>query len=496
MTTTKKQNSSQKQTKPGEAKARFLPIPDALPQRSDTSSERWRVSDAPPIRGACSTNLAERVMFAPDEMGYTASAVRAHEMTHAAFSPVEGAGTLAPFFGVTVEALAAAEEWRVNRLSELAGVSMLHLTDETEKGTARLIAVRKDWRGAILFTVQTWGTGAQNTVARTLNKHMPPEWKKPLSRFRRVMRDFDKARATDLRNMRTWEVEDSNTKNKCQVPTGFRYSVMLAQHIENKTSKRNDPTLTNEQRRAREEAEARGEEQERRRVEGLEATRKFRRLPEYSKTGSPYEDVRLMQSDLTEQHRGKIATKRTAANVGKKPRRLSRALTDPQRRVFDKRTRSNGGVVVVDMSGSMSLTTEDVDSILNAAGGATVIGYSNIGSERANVWVIAHNGNRVANYPEYGANNDCDAPALRFAASLRKDKREPFIWVSDGRAYHGGSSFTKDAAREIDELTRRHGIHNAPDAQAAVRELQRCARGNRAYTKPSAFVTSRLNEDE
>lgn len=484
-----------KQTKTS-AKAqttRVVAIPDALPQRTDTGSERWRVNSAPPIRGACSTDMKNRVMNAPDEMGYTAAAVRAHEMTHAAFSPVHGAAYLAPCFDVTAEALATAEEWRVNALAQMAGVSMDHLTDETEKSTARVIAVRKDWRGAILLTVGTWGTGAQSVVNRTLNKYAPPEWKKPLSQFRRQMKD--RHNPWHIRSMAEYPITHPDGTN-LTIPRGFWASVRLAQHIDAQTSEEKDPTLTREAREAKDRSEAKYQKAKKREDDEDKAARKFRELPEYSKKGSPYENVRLMTGDLDERQTGKIATKRTAANVGRKPRRLSRALTDPQRRVFDKRTRSAGGVVCVDMSGSMSLTDHDVDAILQAAGGATVVGYSNIGKHKANVWIIAHNGHRATVYPSYGCNNDCDAPALRFAASLRKDKREPFIWVSDGRAYHDGGSFSMSAAREIDEITRRERIHNAQNAEEAVRELERCARGNRSPMKPNDWVTSRLREEE
>lgn len=488
-----KQNSSTQTTKPGEQQTRIVALPDALPQRTDTSGERWRVIDAPPIRGACHTDIAARVMHVPDEMGYTAAAVRAHEMAHAAFSPVQGAGYLAPVFDVTVEALAAAEEWRVNALSEMAGVSMAHLTDETEKSSARVIALRKDWRGAVLLTVQTWGTGAQGTVGRTLNKYAPPEWKPRLTQIRRSLKRLPYP--INLRNMKDWEATHPDG-TKLTVPLGFRYSVYLARMIDGETTETADPTLTKAERDAREERMARYAKASEREQAEEKAARKFRRLPEYSKKGSKYEDVRLMEGDLTDRQTGKLATKRTAANVGRKPRRLSRALTDPQRRVFDKRTRTAGGVVVVDMSGSMHLSTDDVDAILKAAGGATVIGYSNIGSNKANVWVIAHNGNRATVYPSYGSNNDVDAPALRFGASLRRDKREPFIWVSDGRAYHNGGSFTIAAAKEIDEITKRERLYNASNAEEAVRELERCARGNRSPMKPSAFVSARLLEDE
>lgn len=483
--------TKQKQTTQTERTTSVTALPDALPRRNDNvTEERWRVSDAPPLRSAARTDMAKRTMSVTDEMGYTAAAIRAHELTRAAFSPTAPLSQCAQVFGVTPEALEAAEEWRLIALAQFAGVSMAHLVDGTEKSEARLAALKKDWRAAILLTVRTWGTDAERAVKSTLSKDAPKEWAKPLTKFRRTLRGFGKS-PYYMRSMETLNYQDSDG-NPVVMPRGFYEAASVAHLVDRTTKPGADPTISPAQR-----AQAARAQKETERHNATEkALRKFRTLPEYSKTGSRYQDVRLMESKLEEAQTGKIATKRTAANVGKKPRRLSRALTDPQRRVFDKRTRTNGGVVVVDMSGSMRLSTDDVDAILKAAGGATVLGYSNVGSHRANVWLIAHNGHRATVYPEYGANNDVDAPALRYAASLRKNRHDPFIWVSDGRAYHDGNSFTRASAREIDDLVRKHGIHNAPDAEAAVRELQRCARGNRTYTKQSAFITDRLRETD
>lgn len=480
----------QTSTRTTENAKRVLPIPDALPQRADIeTSERWRVTSAPPIRGACSTNFATRSMSAPDEYGYTAAAVRAHEITHAGFSPQYGADTLAPLFDVTPEALAAAEEWRVIALAERAGVSMEHLTDETEKSAARLAAIRKDWRAALILTAQTFGTGAERKVTTTITKHAPPEWKKPLMQFRRTLRSVAKPWALQSMAISEHMASDGTA---LKIPDGFLYSVHIARHIDAHT--RSNPTKSDEKRAAEARQQQQRAEADNRRERVARNRRKFTREPQYSEKGSPYEHVRLMQSDLDERQTGRLATKRTASSTGKKPRRMSRVLTDPQRRVFDKRTRTNGGVIVVDMSGSMHLDDSEVDSILKAAGGATVLGYSNVGSGYANVFLIAHNGERTAEFPEAGGNNDVDAPALRYAASLRKNKREPFIWVTDGRAYHDGGAFSIEAARELDALIRKHRIHIAPNPEQAVKELKRCARGNVSPMKHSPFIEERLRD--
>lgn len=53
---------------------------------------------------------------------------------------------------------------------------------------------------------------------------------------------------------------------------------------------------------------------------------------------------------------GKLGRREIATNEGKYPKAFYRLVTDPYRRIFKRKTRSLGGVVVFDCSGSMGLT--------------------------------------------------------------------------------------------------------------------------------------------
>ena len=68
--------------------------------------------------------------------------------------------------------------------------------------------------------------------------------------------------------------------------------------------------------------------------------------------------VKLAPLPLTLTVQGAIGKKRVASQVGRNPRRISRILTDPERRIFDKKVRSGGGVVLIDCSGSMDLSKD------------------------------------------------------------------------------------------------------------------------------------------
>jgi len=462
----------------------------ALPEALATTSRNkggWRVTYAPPVRGACHTNRTTREMAVPDEADYTSRAIRAHEMAHAAFSPMDNAQALAPFFGVAADALAVAEEARVNVLSNSAGADVTALQDGSEKNTARLAGIRNDFRAALLLTLGTWGTGAEGVVKSSLSRNAPKSWRKPLTEFRRQVRAQTRNvyAMRDLSEQTAQRTDDEGNAHTVAFPGGFYVAVRLAKLLASYEHAYGGGKLPTDK-------EAREAETQASDVrKGDEAARRFERKPEHTSPGSNYQDVRLMVGDLDATQRGKIAKKRIAAPTGKKPRRLSRLMTDQERRVFDRYTRTRGGVVLVDMSGSMHLADGDIDAILEAAGSATVIGYSDIGRNMANVWVIAENGQRATNYPRYGSNNGVDGSALNFAATKRQNKREPFIWVTDGRAYDKSEGFGPRTAQEIHDTCTRHGVHVADDVADAIRELQRCARGNTCQPRLSPWAEAR-----
>ena len=194
---------------------------------------------------------------------------------------------------------------------------------------------------------------------------------------------------------------------------------------------------------------------------------------------------------LTRTVRGNLARKRIATNAGVNPRRVTRMLTDPQRRVFDRKRRTTGGVVVIDMSGSMHLTTEDVERMVVASPGCTVIGYSHTTHRRGgqenqpNVWVLARDGRRVEHIPTETSGNGVDGPAVEYAVKQAR-KGDPVIWVCDG---YVTSCDDDDCYDNLDEqcarLVRRHGIHMTETVGEGINVLAQVAKGHKppvAYT--------------
>ena len=89
-----------------------------------------------------------------------------------------------------------------------------------------------------------------------------------------------------------------------------------------------------------------------------------------------WEPLVVAKPELSVNHTGKLWRRVIAADSGREPRYINRIVTDPERRIFSRKTRALGGVVVIDCSGSMRLSEDDLDRLLKASSGATVLCYS------------------------------------------------------------------------------------------------------------------------
>ena len=125
----------------------------------------------------------------------------------------------------------------------------------------------------------------------------------------------------------------------------------------------------------------------------------------------------------------------------------------PIRSVASLTGRSTGvvGVVVMDCSGSMSLSVEEIKEILTHAPGATVLGYSDKGDEGTNAWILAHKGKMVAEIPKMGSGNGVDHPAIIWGVKAKQRPTSPVIWISDGGVCGKNAGFSDILARPVRE---------------------------------------------
>jgi hypothetical protein len=203
-------------------------------------------------------------------------------------------------------------------------------------------------------------------------------------------------------------------------------------------------------------------------------------LPEKHKSDNGlWDNYQLFPIDERSKHpSGSLGRSWTPSPRGSAVGQVSREITDPDSRIFRRRRRGRGGVVVIDCSGSMSLTERDIEAILTTAGGAVVLGYTERGG-LGEIRYLADGTRRVREVPDslrHGAGNGVDGEALRIGAKHHR-KGEPFIWVTDGGVCtHTRASFTalRDDCRKT--MSQERGLY-AHDTADAVRLLKALGRG-------------------
>jgi hypothetical protein len=414
-------------------------------------------------------------------------------MIHAGWSPPFTAQEIGRALEINPDNIASVEEWRINTIAFRAGIDSTILHDPADVANAEKTARARTLAPALRLIVQTHGTNAHRKVLKTIRKHAPKEWAKPIEQVQRAIRKAQREHVLESRRTMGetgWKYNaetDSWDRLTIAFPAGFRATLDVARVLDYFEAHDPTPTREQEQKNARTSKRVEEAREQDRRLS------KFRKLPEHKLEGTDYTTVRLADLDHDLEHKGKATRRRIASDTGKNPRRVSRWIDDPSRRVFDRRVRARGGVVLIDQSGSMSLDRSDIDRLLEQAGGAIVIGYSNIGGDRANVWIHAQNGQRSSTTPTGGSENGVDGNVLVYALSRREQRRDPVLWVTDGRCYDSRGSLDNRTAEILERTVKKHNVTMLDNIDEAITELARLARGNNARTRVNRFIQAKAD---
>jgi hypothetical protein len=147
----------------------------------------------------------------------------------------------------------------------------------------------------------------------------------------------------------------------------------------------------------------------------------------------PWGDMRIARPHLSVRHKVPFKNKQgrwCSADTGTVLRYPQNWFTT-EKRVFGHRRRTFGGTVLIDASGSMSVTLRDVYAMMLEAPALTVAMYSGCGGS-GTLTVIADGGRRISpddmNLVTQSGGNVIDGPALVWLAG----QRGPRVWISDG----------------------------------------------------------------
>lgn len=442
------------------------PLPEML-HRHDTDGGEWSISECDAVRGAPYTNIIDRKMVVPHADDELARIIRAHEMMHAKLSPAHDYEQWVERDVASNTAMKAVEEVRINYLLSQRGFDAKKLSDGTELSAGERIAQSGDWASAVYSAIAFTASGGINPFLTGIRRHNK-EWATSLREIsRRVEREIAKAHNRGVLTM----------TEKCSVtglsPRGFFEVERIGQWVDQLAHPAPEDEDENES-----EAEA-GEEGAVKKVPMTPDAVKKTRPASATNRYSEWAKMTVVHPALPRRTRGGIGKKRRATNMGTNPRRISRLLTDPEKRVFDSAKKGMGGVVLVDGSGSMRLSTADIMRITEASAGCTVAVYSTYSGNRdgGRLFVVAENGRMVeAVDEERGGGNGCDGPALRWAIKTAR-RGEPLVWVCDGMV----TGWTDDAherlTMECVNLVRKNKVWMAPDVDGAVKVLNELKRG-------------------
>ena len=167
--------------------------------------------------------------------------------------------------------------------------------------------------------------------------------------------------------------------------------------------------------------------------------------------------------------RGRARGRRSAPE-GTVLRDISRFAHD--QRVFLARAprRRGGGSVLIDTSGSMSLDSHDIDQIIEAAPGATLVAIYSGRDVDGELRVVVRAGRRIGveGLEPYGPGNVVDLPALEWLAK----QPAPRVLISDGGFTGQGDSSSREIRRGCAKVCRRAGIVRVKDAAEAGKLME------------------------
>lgn len=483
-------------TKSGRGQNRPLP---AMLGRDDVEHGKWTVEHCRPVRGEPATSVNERIMLAPTNDTDLARVIRAHEMIHAKISPT--ADQFEQWIGREIAsetAMIAIEELRVNYLAQKAGFDVKkHLSDGSELNAGERMAQTGDWAGAVAMCVATAGTAGHKQFLNGIRRHNRAWGDALLDIGKRAVKEIKKADKKG--HLGSSYVPDESSG--LPAPYGFSNTERLGEWLD-----RLADFPPPDRRKGKGKGKSKSEGDDEGKGEGVdkshtnkgagdEPDRKgepHKGITPSESSGGTWGELRIERCAMPKISSGIMGKKRIATNMGRRPRRIHRMLTDPAMRVFDRTTKGTGGMVIIDASGSMSFTTEQIHEIITHAPGATVAIYSDRGSKSAtNFWIVADKGRMVENVDncDYGYGNGVDFPAIQWGVKNRRNPKAPLVWVTDGGVCGLNDGYSDKLAIQCLTYARKNRYIVVPHVEEAIEQLKQMSKGGTAKSiYPAMFV--------
>jgi hypothetical protein len=399
-------------------KARIYPAPEAI------SPGKWEI--VPTLDHAC-VDLKKRVMSVPLDDTPQWRNVRAHELAHVAFSPATP--TKLPR-GVTMHTLQAVEDYRVNTLAQRAGVDFSaggpeHIIE------GAILSTKNQPHGSILLCLAVFPPERLFVRGRVHDQTTVPE----IAAF--ISATIDGA------------IARMNPRKR-----GYIQKTALTYPLTVKTARWIDEQCAAFSRQQAGKGKA---------GKGKDNTQsQSTPVPDGQYFGNMHIERPVLNA------RGMQSRSLRPTDEGSIFRAPWRVTTD--NRVFRRSSVARSASVLVDTSGSMSLSSDDVRAIVKQAPASIVAAYSaNPGTNNGPLRILAQGGRITTDDRAYvmPGGNIIDVPALKW---LSKQPR-PRYWVCDGDVTGLGDTRDRRVNADCDRIVRSAGIirvDNAEELQARL----------------------------
>lgn len=481
-------------------------VPDAeMLRRDDTDAGKWTIHSSSAQTGEPKTEITDRQMFVPTYDDEHSRHIRAQQMFHAKVSPShKDMDKWVKRAWASERTLLACEKLRITTLMSQAGFEPhLHLQDGSEFRNGFQVSLHNDFQSAVLMSVALGETAGHTEFLRGVEQ-THPEWKDLLTKITQQGVSFYKSIEThndERMDKGLPSLAKLNDTGEDIRANGFAYTEQLAKWVEtiigsiqqpppkpdnpNPDGKKDRKGKKGKKGEDKSEGEGEGDPKAVKRLlkEISDAGKTLREhhqerrggLPQYGKE-AVWGTLRVGKPPLLRNVIGAIGKKRVATEMGRNPRRISRLLTDPQRRIFDRVVKGAGGVVLVDTSGSMSLSEDEVKQLVLHAPSALVAQYSGGSRTLPNLYVIANKGKMCERLPHPHGMNEVDLPALRWAVKNKQRPTSPVIWVSDGYVTGKHDDGGEELAMEVIKFCQKNGVYVVPEPEQAIELLKKLQR--------------------
>ena len=490
-----------------------LPLPEVVTSFREDIKDAidWEVYGTPGSFGV-ETNISAGTMSVPfldDELSrYT----RSRELMRARITPVND-DTVNAFVHhykgkITVDQLKSAEELRISLMTtKIDQFDPGQLIDGSEKILGARLATAgtpQAWDIAMLKASELVAVPKAFDSFAAGVRSVRPEWSKTLRELRKRLDSAMSKRPYDLGSTRPVEFQPDDYLDPIIMPDGYQYTVQAAGVMANYSSRGYySPKDVQESKKSDDDKKATdyGDDDDSEIVDesnpSCESDKKLdvRRMPmdfDFPTDGvGEFASLNIDETmPLSIEVSGYLHRKKNALATGKRVLYPGRLYTDPQRRIFGSKVKVKGGVLIIDISGSMNLTNEDIEAILEVAPAAYIMAYSHRQDSEPNAWVLANRGWRVApdRIGDIGrSGNGVDGPALTHAIRKRK-QNESIVWVSDGMVTTKNDGFSVELALECAKLVKKHRIIMLPNVTSAVKAF----RSGRMINQPAGPIREAL----